>query len=169
VRRGLTAALGLGLAASLVAVHVTKGTGAALWPAAIVGVVGMLWRRHSRADVPGYVALVGGAAAIQALWAVLANALGSKATTTVGGYRGGGRIARQGSHEPGCLPRLRMAALSAALPFMTDVHLNYWPAYDVYILEGWAALGWLTVRFPSWVYVVIVVVSFVAGGFASPR
>jgi hypothetical protein len=45
------------------------------------------------------------------------------------------------------------------LPFMNDLHVQKWPAFDVYIKEGWAAFGSLVVRFPEWVYVVILLVS----------
>jgi hypothetical protein len=169
LRRGLTVPLGLGIAAALVAVHVTKGTGTALWPAAGVAVAGMLWRRHSRADAPGYVALAGGAAAIQGLWALLTAAVGSKPFTTSGG------AAEEGL--TGMVERLLEQLSGYAsytwqfflfrLPFMTDLHVQGWPAYDVYIQGGWAAFGWLTVRFPSWVYVVICAVSLLAAALCA--
>jgi hypothetical protein len=159
LRRGLTVRSGLGIAAAVVAVHITKGTGAALWPAAIVGLAGMLWRRHSRADAPGYLALAGGVAVMQGLWALLANALGSKATTTVGGAAGvGGTVDRAFADVGGYVSYLWQLFLPP-LSFMTDVHLDYWPAYDVYTVGGWAAFGWLSVRFPEWVYTVIAAVS----------
>jgi hypothetical protein len=34
-----------------------------------------------------------------------------------------------------------------------------WPAFDVFIEGGWAAFGWVVVRFPQWVYLVIAAVS----------
>jgi hypothetical protein len=46
---------------------------------------------------------------------------------------------------------------------MADLHAQAWPAYDVYRVGGWAAFGWLTVRFPEWVYVTI---AFVSGAVA---
>jgi hypothetical protein len=163
LRRGLTVPIGLGIGAALVAVHVTKGTGTALWPAALVGIAGMLWRRHSRADAPGYLAVLGGAAALQGVWTLVARAIGAKASTTVGGAGGvgaGGTIDKAFGDMGGYLSYMWQFFLPR-LPFMTDLALHGLPAYDVYIIEGWAAFGWVVIRFPSWVYTVITVVSVI--------
>jgi hypothetical protein len=169
LRRGLTVPIGLGIGAALVAVHVTKGTGTALWPAALVGIAGMLWRRHSRADAPGYLALLGGAAAVQGVWTLVANAIGAKASTTVGGAGGvgaSGTIDRV-LGDLGSYISYTWQLFLPPLPFMTDLHLNYWPAYDIYIVEGWAAFGWVTVRFPVWVYTVVSTVSLIVGALCA--
>ncbi|MGH2716477.1 MAG: hypothetical protein ACRDM7_21845, partial [Thermoleophilaceae bacterium] len=50
------------------------------------------------------------------------------------------------------------------LPFMNDLHVQKWPAFDVFIEGGWAAFGWVVVRFPQWVYLVIVAVSLAMAG-----
>lgn len=165
LRRGLSIPLAAGIGATLVAAHVMKGTGAGLYPAAAVAIVGMLVRRHRHQDLPAYGVLAGVALAVQGLWALLAPAFGTKPFTTPGGSAGPGlagtveRVLEQlstfGSYVwQFFLPRL---------PFMNDLHAQVWPAYDVYVIGGWAAFGWLTVRFPEWIYVVIAAISGVVG------
>jgi hypothetical protein len=39
---------------------------------------------------------------------------------------------------------------------MTDLFIQRWPAFDIYIERGFAAFGWYAVTFPRWVYAVIV-------------
>jgi Predicted membrane protein (DUF2142) len=55
------------------------------------------------------------------------------------------------------------------LPFQGNVPaIPKLPVYDIWIKTGWAAFGWLEVRFPDWVYVVLalVTVALLAGGAA---
>lgn len=44
---------------------------------------------------------------------------------------------------------------------MTDFFAYTWPANEVYMVGGWAGFGWLSVRFPDWVYVAILAVSVI--------
>jgi hypothetical protein len=50
------------------------------------------------------------------------------------------------------------------LPFMNDVAVQRWPAFDIYVERGWAAFGWYAMQFPRWVYVAIVAVMLAVGG-----
>ena len=59
LRRGPSIGWGIALGLTLVALPAMKATGAALYPAAAVALLGMVWRRHGRADLPGYGALAG--------------------------------------------------------------------------------------------------------------
>ena len=162
LRRGLTVRLAIALGATLVAVQVMKGTGTALWPAALVGVAGMIWRHHRRSDLPAYAALAGTLAVVQGGWALLAPAFGTKPFTTPGGGAGAG-LSGTLDNVFGSLSGFVSYTWQFFLPrlsFMTDLHVTGWPAFDVYVKEGWAAFGWLVVRFPEWVYEAILVVSF---------
>jgi 4-amino-4-deoxy-L-arabinose transferase-like glycosyltransferase len=161
LRRGLSVPLAASIGATLVAVHVTKGTGSALFPAALVGIFGMAWRHHARRDLPAYGVLAGVAVAVQGAWALLASSLGSKPFTTAGGSAGPGltgTVERMLEHLSTFASYVWQFFLPR-LPFMADLQVQAWPAYDVYLVGGWAAFGWLTVRFPEWVYVTIAVVS----------
>jgi 4-amino-4-deoxy-L-arabinose transferase-like glycosyltransferase len=158
LRRGLTWPLGLALGATLVVLPLMKGTGYALYPAAVVGVAGMLWRRHARSDLAGYGALAGSAAALYVLWASIAESFGRTTFTTPGGASpaGSGGIGHKVVlHMSGYLSYLWQVFLPP-LPFMTDLHRRSWPFYEIYIERGWAAFGWYTFVFPDWVYAVIV-------------
>ncbi len=170
LRRGPTVALGAAIGATLVAVHVTKGTGTALFPAALVGIAGMAWRHHARGDLPAYGALAGVAVAIQGLWALLAPSFGTKPFTTPGGAAGAGlagTVENVAGHLGTFGSYLWQFFVPLRLPFMNDLFVQKWPAYDVYLIGGWAAFGWLTVRFPGWVYVTIAVVGGIALVFAA--
>ena len=171
LRRGLTIWLALGLGACVVALPLAKGTGYALYPAVIVGVAGMLWRRHTRDDVPAYAALGASFAALYVLWSQVADSFGRTVFTTPGGASpaGAGGIGdKVVQHFTGYLSYLWQVFLPK-LPFMTELQKPSWPFYDIYIERGWAAFGWYAFTFPGWVYAVItagVVGAFVLSGIA---
>jgi len=138
-----------------------KATGTALYPAALVGIAGMVWRRHRQADLRGYVALGGAAAALVAIRAAVVSALEGPTASVAGGVGGasaGGIISRV-LDEPTVYLSYTWQMFLPRLPFMNDLHVQKWPAFDVFIEGGWAAFGWLVVRFPQWVYLVIAAVS----------
>jgi hypothetical protein len=164
LRRGLSLPLGLALGATLVALPAMKGTGAALYPAAALGVAGMLWRRHRRADLPGYAALTGAAALGLVARRLLVSALEGPAVSagrTEGGASVGGTLSRA-LDDPATYVSYVWQMFLPRLPFMNDLHVQTWPAYEVYIKEGWAAFGWLVVFFPQWVYLTIVACTLAA-------
>jgi hypothetical protein len=68
----VTVPLAIALGATLALLPAMKATGSALYPAAIVGIAGMIWRRHDRGDVRGYAVLAGVAAAFLAIRAAVA-------------------------------------------------------------------------------------------------
>jgi 4-amino-4-deoxy-L-arabinose transferase-like glycosyltransferase len=161
LRRGLSVPLALGLGGTLALLPAMKATGTALYPAAAVGIVGMLWRRHGRADVAGYGALAAGALAALVLRRVVTDALEAPSVSagmTAGGASVGGALDRV-LDAPSTYLSYTWQMFLPRLPFMNDLHVQKWPSFDVFIEGGWAAFGWLTVRFPMWVYVVIVLVS----------
>jgi Predicted membrane protein (DUF2142) len=161
LRRGLSLPLGIALGATLALLPAMKGTGAALYPAAIVGIAGMLWRRHRTGDLPGYAGLAAAAAAVLGIRALVVSALEAPSGVAPGGFAGataGGTISRA-LDEPATFLSYTWQMFLPPLPFMNDLHVQKWPAFDVFIEGGWAAFGWLVVRFPQWVYLVIVAVS----------
>jgi hypothetical protein len=157
LRRGLTPWLGAALGATLVALPAMKATGVALYPAAAVGIAGMLWRHHRRADLGGYAALAAAAALGLVLRRLAVSALEGPAVgagQTQGGGAVGGTLSRA-LDDPGTYLSYVWQMFLPRLPFMDDLHVQTWPAYEVYIKEGWAGFGWLVVFFPQWVYLTI--------------
>jgi hypothetical protein len=169
LRRGLTIRLALALGACVVALPLAKGTGYAVYPAVIVGVAGMLWRRHTRADITPYAALGVSFAALYVLWSQIADSFGRTVFTTPGGASptGAGGIGdKVVQHFTGYLSYLWQVFLPK-LPFMAELQKPSWPFYDIYIERGWAAFGWYAFTFPPWVYALItvgVVGAFVLSG-----
>ena len=167
--RGLTIPLGIALGATLALLPAMKATGAALYPAALVGIAGMVWRRHRAADLPGYAALGGAAAAVLGIRAAVVSALRGPVAVVAGGVGGAtvsGTIDRA-LGDPGTFLSYTWQMFLPRLPFMNDVFVQKWPAFDVFIEGGWAAFGWLVVRFPQWVYLVIAAVSLAAAALCA--
>jgi hypothetical protein len=161
LRRGLSVPLALGLGATLALLPAMKATGTALYPAAAVGILGMIWRRHERSDLTAYATLAASALAALVVRRVATDALEAPSVSagmTAGGASVGGALDRV-LDAPSNYLSYTWQMFLPRLPFMNDLHVQKWPAFDVFIEGGWAAFGWLTVRFPMWVYVVIVVVS----------
>jgi 4-amino-4-deoxy-L-arabinose transferase-like glycosyltransferase len=166
LRRGLTLPLGLALGATLALLPAMKATGTALYPAAAVGILGMVWRRHDRADLTAYAALAGAAIGALVLRRVVASALEAPSVAggqTAGGASVGGTLSRI-LEQPDVYASYTWQMFLPRLPFMNDLHVQKWPAFDVFIEGGWAAFGWLVVRFPQWVYLVIAAVSLAMAG-----
>ena len=166
LRRGLTIPLGVALGVTLALLPAMKATGTALYPAAAVGILGMVWRRHARPDLIAYGALSGPAAAALVLRRVVTDALEAPsvgAGQTAGGASVGG-VASRILDDPGIYLSYTWQMFLPRLPFMTDLHVQKWPAFDVFIEGGWAAFGWVVVRFPMWVYLVVVAVSLAMAG-----
>ena len=161
LRRGLSIPLALAIGATLALLPAMKATGTALYPAAAVGILGMVWRRRGRSDVLSYGVLAGAALATLVVRRVVTDALEAPSVSagmTAGGATVGGALDRV-LDAPSTYLSYTWQMFLPRLPFMNDLHVQKWPAFDVFIEGGWAAFGWLTVRFPMWVYVVIVVVS----------
>jgi hypothetical protein len=169
LRRGLTLPLAIALGATLALLPALKATGAALYPAAIVGIAGMIWRRHRRVDVPAYAVLAGAAAAVFGLRAAVVSALEGPTAVVAGGVGGAtvsGTIDRA-LDAPDTFLSYTWQMFLPRLPFMTDLHVQKWPAFEVFIETGWAAFGSLVVRFPQWVYLVILAASLAAAALCA--
>jgi hypothetical protein len=163
LRRGLSIPLGVALGATLALVTAMKGTGAALYPAAGVALIGMVWRRHRREDLPGYAAFAAAAGAVYAVRRAVVSALEPAPVA------GGGSVGADASNvldhvldKPATYLSYTWQEFLPRLWFMNDLHVQKWPAFEVFIKTGWGAFGWIAIRFPTWVYVVIVLLALLA-------
>lgn len=153
LRRGPTWPTMLGLGAALAALPLMKSTGYALYPPVALGLAALLWRHRSRADAPAWLSFGGAFALLAGGWALLVGR-GDHASGAAGSSSSLANV--ELALE---LPRQYLVYVwqffLPRLPFMNDVIPQAWPFYDVYVKGGWAAFGWLTIRFPEWIYVAI--------------
>jgi hypothetical protein len=159
LRRGITIPSGALTGGVLLALPSIKGTGLSLYPVAALVFLIVLWRRHTRAEVLGWVALV-----------LSATLVGELSTHLLGGLRpessgiGTSMISTNADavskalHDiPDFLSYLWQVFLPR-LPFMAPhFPASVYPAYVIFVERGWATFGWYTVSFPHWVYVVILI------------
>jgi 4-amino-4-deoxy-L-arabinose transferase-like glycosyltransferase len=173
LQRGLTLRDGVALCGVTALAVLTKGTGYALVPgvALVLGVAA--WRARPRERST---ALVAGVSALAlalpvGAWLVLARSLDRAAVNKVpgtGGGSGGAAAGAAGTPDVSLIDYVWQFYLPK-LPFQGNVPaIDRLPAFDVWIKTGWAAFGWLEVRFPSPVYGVLaaVTVLFLAGAVA---
>lgn len=155
LRRGPTWPVMLGLGLALAALPLMKSTGLALYPPAALGLGVLAWRHHRRTDLPAWASLGGAFTLLAGGWALLIGR-GDHASGAAGSSSSLANV--ELALE---LPRQFLVYVwqffLPRLPFMNDVIPQAWPFYDVYVKGGWAAFGWLTIRFPEWVYVAIAV------------
>jgi hypothetical protein len=163
--RGLTPRLGVAIGATLVVMPLMKGTGFALYPAAAVGIAGMLWRarRGGREGAPARAgsalvrpaaALAGTAGLVFAAWSLLSSGFHRSAVTTPGGSAPG--FGSRGFHHPLDFASYLWQVFLPKLPFMTEWWpAQSWPFFDLWVVRGFASFGWYAMTFPDWVYWVI--------------
>jgi 4-amino-4-deoxy-L-arabinose transferase-like glycosyltransferase len=155
---------------------------ALLVPAAFVGVYGLAARWPWRA---GRVLKLVAAAAIPialtlGVWVVVARttdhpAAAQVSAAAVAGTSSGGGTAGAAPTSGGTNWRELSSYLwqyyLPRLPFQKDFQMPFagYPLLQVWITQGWAAFGWLEVKFPPWVYRVlgVLTVAIFAGGLAA--
>jgi hypothetical protein len=157
LRRGLTPGLGAGIGAVLVAAPLFKLTGYVVWIPALVALPVLAWRQHGRGDIPAWAALVLTFAVLTLTWSLLSGAFDRSVYATPDSGIPGSQPTVSSAREniPGYLSYLWQIFLPP-LPFMTDLHVQKWPAFDIYIERGFGAFGWYAIKFPMWVYLAIV-------------
>ncbi|MEA2350120.1 MAG: hypothetical protein QOG86_1061 [Thermoleophilaceae bacterium] len=157
LRRGLTVRLAAAIGAAMAITPLMKGTGFALYPAAVVAVGAMLWRaRGSRAWARPAAALAGTAAGIFAVWAAVGPAFHRGAITTPGGRAPG---AGGALHDPLGLAAYLWQVFLPKLSFMTDGWTSTdFPGFQIWVVRGFGAFGWYAMTFADWVYFVILAV-----------
>jgi hypothetical protein len=167
LRRGLTWRLGLALGAVLAIAPFMKETAYEIYPAVAVGLLGVLWRRHRRGDVPAWVATAGAFLAVREGWSLLQPVF----YPTVAGQPSGGGIAATSSlslaeHMPGRFLEYLWELFLPKLSFMGNLFPPGWPFKAIYLVRGWASFGWYTWSFPNWVYGAILAVMITIGVLA---
>jgi 4-amino-4-deoxy-L-arabinose transferase-like glycosyltransferase len=171
LRRGLSWRVALGLGATLAVAPLMKKTGYEIYPAAAVGVLGLLWRNHGRADARAWAALAGGFAFVQLGWSLVLQSI--VYPSTIAGQHAAPAAAAVSSslslaeHMPGRFLVYLWELFLPKLPFMGDLFPQGWPFLQIYIQRGWASFGWYTFDFPRWVYYVIVLAIGAVGVLAA--
>ncbi len=163
LRRGLTLGSGIALGAVAALAVLTKGTGYAVVPAAALAIGVAAWRLGPPRRQP---ALLAAASAITfaipvGIWLAIARALDRSPVNEVPTAGAGQPAAHVGLVDYLWQFYLPKPSFLGAVPGITKL-----PAYDIWIKTGWGAFGWLEVRFPNPVYVLLAVVTvgLIAGG-----
>jgi Predicted membrane protein (DUF2142) len=158
LRRGITVPSGALTGVILLGLPVIKGTGLSLYPVAALVFVVVLWRHHTREDLPGWIALLAGATLVGLVSALALGGLHTSAAPTGAAPVGANATAVGGAlHDiPDFLAYFWQVFLPR-LSFMTPhFPASGYPAYSIFVVRGWAAFGSYNVAFPSWVYSVVV-------------
>jgi len=171
LKRGLTLAQGTALLAIVALAIVTKASSYALLPASLLALgIGLLRLRRAGSPRVATIAVVALLALVVPVggWLVTARALDRPAVNQV--------ATNTGQQAPGLtsfnvrelgsylwqfyLPRLSFQKQFGGMPDL--------PVYNVWLKTGWGAFGWLEVKFPPWVYVLLALftVAALAGALA---
>lgn len=155
LRRRLTWRLALALGAALAVLPLLKGTGYALFPIAALAGLGMLVRQRAdrRTLVAAGVALAS-LVVVTLAWQAIAPAFGRETFTTPGGGPPGEGLAPL--TNPGGYASYLWQVFLPRLPFMTDLWIQPWPFYEIYVRRGFGAFGWYQVTFPGYVFGLVV-------------
>jgi hypothetical protein len=165
LRRGLGWPLAVGIGALLTIAPLMKATGFELWPAAALGLAGMLWRRRWMPALRYVGIALGSCAALFLAWKLLSPTFHRTTFTAPHGTAAGtGYLALH--HPIGYLEYLWQVFLPR-LWFMPDLWPQRFPAFDIYGVRGWASFGWYAMTFAHWVYRVIVLAMLAAGALTA--
>jgi hypothetical protein len=159
LRRGITVSSGALTGAVLLALPSIKGTGLSLYPVAALVLAAVLWRRHGRAELAGWVALALSAVLVGELAAHLLGGLRpvSSGVATSAIKTNADAVTKALHDVPGFFSYLWEVFLPR-LPFMAPhFPASGYPAYEIFVVHGWAAFGLYTFSFPHWVYITILV------------
>jgi 4-amino-4-deoxy-L-arabinose transferase-like glycosyltransferase len=181
VRRGVPLAEGAAFFALVGLACTVKATSYALLvPAAFVVLVGLAarWPWRVRSVLKLAAAVVVPIAVTLGAWMVVARSTdhptaAQLSAVQVGGASAGG--AAGGADAGGTNWREFASYLwqyyLPRLPFQTDFQTPFrgYPLLQIWIKQGWAAFGWLEVKFPDWVYRILGVMTMAifAGGLAA--
>jgi 4-amino-4-deoxy-L-arabinose transferase-like glycosyltransferase len=151
LRRGVTPGRAAALFAVVGLTCVVKATGYALLPGAVLALGLGLWRQRGETERPWLRAAVAAGAGILAtlgVWFVIARLMDRAVSAQVADAAG---HAQTNARE---LLSYVWQFYLPRLPSMTPslLHPDGLPLYSVWIKTGWAAFGWLEVRFPRPAY-----------------
>jgi 4-amino-4-deoxy-L-arabinose transferase-like glycosyltransferase len=168
IRRGPDLGSGIALGTVVGAACVTKTTSYALLPAMAIAVAVAAWR-HRGDRSPGQLAVWGLAGVAPLIvflggWALLARSLDRPAVSQLTGATvdAGGTNWRQLASY---LWQYYLPRLPGQEPF--KFNQTGYPAFQIWIKQGWAAFGWLEVRFSDAVYRVLAILTLIAGAGAA--
>ncbi len=162
--RGITVRLAAMTGALLLLLPIVKGTGYSLFPVAGLALLATLWRHHRRVQLPAFGVFFLAAAAAQTAWGRVSTVFHRPVFTTPSGQSPfSGPLAL---HQPGGLLSTLWELFLPRLPFMTPHFVDKFPGYTIFVLRGFAAFGWYSIYFPSWVYVVILVIMLAVAALA---
>ena len=165
--RGSTTVSAAALGAVTAAAILTKATSYALLPGTLLVLGWGLWRL--RAAGRSIAAPAVGGASLLALpvgaWLISTRASGRSAVNAVPG-----QVADAAQFTDAGLVSYMWQFYLPKLPFQGGIpQIERLPVFDVWVETGWAAFGWLEVRFPEPLYVLLALVTLVlvAGGIAA--
>jgi len=163
-RRGLTLPVALAIGVTLGVLPVIKGTSYALYVVAVFVLLALLVKCRDRRVLVGIAATVAAVVLVQIGWSNVAATFDRTTFTTPGG--GAPITGTSLWSTAGLSISYIWQIFLPVLPFMYD-HYPYlsWPAYEIYVVRGWAAFGWYAIVFPAIVYYAII--AGIAGTFGA--
>ena len=165
LRRGLTPQLGVAIGVVLVVTPLVKGTGYALYPAALIALGAMAYRQRLTRGLMPFAAVAGTFVVLLGGWTLLSQVFERPTITTPGGDA---PVVGTATRDPMGVISYVWQTFLPRLPFMFEfTPAHQWPAFETYIQRGWGAFGWYAMRFPEWVYVVIAVLMIAVGALAA--
>jgi hypothetical protein len=171
LRRGLTVRLAVAIGATVVVLPLLKGSGLFLLPALTIGVAGAARRTRRRGGAVGRpLVALGATLAVTAAAAIgFSAALDHSADPTRAGWyastgntyptRPGATVEPSGAlHHPVRFAEYVWQVFLPPAPGMADLRPagRRFPGFHAYIERGWADFGFVSIKFPTWVYAVIV-------------
>lgn len=170
LRRGLSLRSGLALGGVLALAPLVKFTALFLYPAAALALLGIAWRWRAsgRRLALGFGGVATAWLVLWFGWRLLSGVFDAPAAAALpgGASLGGGQLSAALGNPAGFASYLWQVLLPIRLPFMTDLYVPPWPAYDIFGVRAWASFGWLAIIFPAWVTKVIFATMLGAGGLA---
>jgi 4-amino-4-deoxy-L-arabinose transferase-like glycosyltransferase len=151
LRRGLTPAVGVGIAAAFVLGALAKVTLTAYLPVGALAFAFLLWRRNFNIKAWAAMALTGGL--LLGAWAVVAPLYHHQFVPAPGG---GGSVGAPLGYG-GTLSYIWQVFLPP-LPFMHhDFAPGIHPIWDIYVIRAWGGFGWLDIVLPHPLFVAIAI------------
>jgi hypothetical protein len=155
LRRGLTVPIAIGLGVALEIAPIMKGTGYELYPPVVLGLLGLLLRRHGRRDLAMVALFLAAFATVFIGWDVIRETFHRDAFTVPGGGTPGTSFGAR-EHLKAYAVWMWQTLVPWKLPFMQDFTIIKWPFFNIYVQRGFAGFGWYAIFFPNWVYTPIV-------------
>jgi 4-amino-4-deoxy-L-arabinose transferase-like glycosyltransferase len=160
LRRGASPGRAAALLGAVGVACVVKATSYALVPAALLALGVALWRGgrlslRRRAVTAGAAAV--GILATLGVWIGVAHALHRAAAAQVGEVSNGAAATLNVREIASYLWQFYLPRLPFQKPF--PLPSTTLPAYDIWFKQAWGSFGWLEVKFPPAVYVVLLIAS----------